>query len=75
MHCLNKSVMGHEKDDRVISQQDNAPCHRTFIIQGTIKTLIWDLLPHQPYSSDLGPSDYHLFRTMAHDLLATLGPS
>ena len=57
--------MGHE---RMILQHDNAPCHRTSIVQGTIKTLKLDLLPHPPYSPDLAPSDYHLFRSVAHGL-------
>ncbi|EFN87860.1 Histone-lysine N-methyltransferase SETMAR, partial [Harpegnathos saltator] len=54
--------------ERVILQHDNAPCHRTPIVQDTIKTLKRDLLPHPPYSPDLAPSDYHLFRSMTHGL-------
>ena len=27
-----------------------------------------ELLPHPAYSTDLAPSDYHLFRSMAHFL-------
>ena len=28
----------------------------------------WDLLSHPPYSTDLSPSDFHLFRSMQHFL-------
>ncbi|KAK6736410.1 hypothetical protein RB195_019222 [Necator americanus] len=28
----------------------------------------WEVLPHQPYSSDLVPSDYHLFQSLQHCL-------
>ncbi|GBP81044.1 Mariner Mos1 transposase [Eumeta japonica] len=28
----------------------------------------WQILPHPPYSPDTAPSDYHLFRSMAHAL-------
>ncbi|EFN77192.1 Histone-lysine N-methyltransferase SETMAR, partial [Harpegnathos saltator] len=28
----------------------------------------WDVLPHPPYSPDIAPSDYHLFRSMVHGL-------
>jgi histone-lysine N-methyltransferase SETMAR len=28
----------------------------------------WNVLPHPPYSSDLAPSDYHLFRSLQNSL-------
>ncbi|EFN83228.1 Histone-lysine N-methyltransferase SETMAR, partial [Harpegnathos saltator] len=59
------------RHERVILQHDNAPCHRTSIVQDTIKTLKWDLPPHPPYSPDLASSDYHfipIIRSMAHGL-------
>jgi len=29
-----------------------------------LETLKWDVLPHPPYSPDIAPSDYWLFRKM-----------
>lgn len=48
--------------------QDNAKPHTAKITQEKIEELGWELLPHAPYSPDLAPSDYHLFRLMKHTL-------
>jgi hypothetical protein len=33
-----------------------------------IQELDWEILPHLPYSPDLAPSDYHLFRSFSNNL-------
>lgn len=54
---------------RVLLQQDNAKPHTARQTKEKIKNLdAIELLPHPAYSPDLAPSDYHLFRSMAHFL-------
>jgi [histone H3]-lysine36 N-dimethyltransferase SETMAR len=54
---------------RVILQQDNARPHTSKMTMDKIKNLDGiEILPHPPYSPDLAPSDYYLFRSMAHFL-------
>jgi histone-lysine N-methyltransferase SETMAR len=36
--------------------------------QQKIKDLNWEILDHPPYSPDLAPSDYHLFRSLQNHL-------
>jgi histone-lysine N-methyltransferase SETMAR len=36
--------------------------------QQKIKELNWDILDHPPYSTDLAPSDYHLFISLENHL-------
>ena len=35
-----------------------------------LESLKWEVLPHSPYSPDIAPSEYYLFRSMAHGLAA-----
>jgi len=58
----------NERHDKVILQHDNARPHVTKVVKTYLETLKWEVLPHPPYSLDVAPSDYHLFRSMAHGL-------
>jgi histone-lysine N-methyltransferase SETMAR len=40
-----------------------------------IQELVWEILPHPPYSPDLAPSDYHLFRSLSKNLRGAEFPS
>jgi len=40
---------------------DNAPAHRALATQKKLAYLGFQYLDHPPYSTDLAPSDYHLF--------------
>jgi len=58
----------NERYDKVILQHDNARPHVAKVIKTYLETLKWEVLSHPPYSPDVAPSDYHLFRSIAHGL-------
>ena len=45
----------------VLSLHDNAPTHRALATRTKLAYLGFHCLGHPPYSSNLAPSDYHLF--------------
>jgi histone-lysine N-methyltransferase SETMAR len=54
---------------QVLLHHDNAPAHTARSTLDKLQELDGiELLPHPAYSPDLAPSDYHLFRSMAHFL-------
>ena len=57
-----------QRHEKVILQHDNARPHVTKSVKTYLETLKWEVLPHPPYSPDIAPSDYYLFRSMAHGL-------
>lgn len=57
-----------KRHGKVIFLHDNARPHVSKPVKETLDELGWDVLPHPPYSPDIAPSDYYLFRSMAHCL-------
>ena len=56
------------KMDRVFFLHDNARPHVAKLTRQKIQDLGWTTLPHPPYSPDMAPTDYHLFRSLSHSL-------
>ena len=52
----------------MIVQHDNARRHVAKPVKTYLETLKWKVLPHPPYSPDIVPSDYYLFRSQQHGL-------
>jgi len=48
----------------VVFHHDNAQPHTSLKTQKKLRVLDWEILPHPPYSPDLAPPDYHLFRSL-----------
>jgi len=57
-----------QRHDKVILLHDNARPHVAKVVKKYLETLKWDVLPYPPYSLNIAPSDYWLFRRMQHDL-------
>ena len=56
------------RETTVILQHDNARLHVVRLVKTYLETLKWEVLPDPLYSPDDAPSDYRLFRLMAHGL-------
>jgi len=54
--------------DGVLLHHDNAPAHTSAVVMATIRACGFELLSHPPYSADLAPSDYHVFRSLKDPL-------
>jgi len=70
---LNRSLLEkrpeyQKRQHKVIFLHDNAPSHTAKPVRDTLEALSWEVLAHAAYSSDLAPSDYHLFTSMDHAL-------
>ncbi|KAG5318967.1 MOS1T transposase, partial [Pseudoatta argentina] len=57
-----------QRHDKVILLHDTARPHVAKPVKTYLEMLKWEVLPHPPYSPDIAPSDFHLFRSMAHGL-------
>jgi len=58
----------YSRHDKIILLHDNARPHVAAPVKTYLETLNWEVLPHPPYSPDIAPSDYYLFRSMTHGL-------
>lgn len=69
---LNKAIYekrpGLANRKGVVFQHDNARPHTSMTTRKELMRLGWDVLPHPPYSPDLAPTDYHLFRSLQNSL-------
>ena len=56
------------RHDKVILLHDNARPHVAAPVKTYLETLKREVLPHPPYSPDIAPSNFYLFRSMTHNL-------
>lgn len=48
----------------IVFHHDNARPHTSLATRGKLLELGWGVMSHPPYSPDLAPSDFHLFRSL-----------
>jgi len=63
-----KDKRPQDRHDKVILQHDNARPYIAKSVKTYLKTLKWEILLYPLYSPDIAPSNYQLFRSMAHDM-------
>ncbi|KAK6732476.1 hypothetical protein RB195_016701 [Necator americanus] len=57
-----------EKLGAWVPHHDNARPHTANIVKAALQELDWEVLQHPPYSPDLTPTDYHLFRSLSNQM-------
>ncbi|CAD5228325.1 unnamed protein product [Bursaphelenchus xylophilus] len=50
----------------VIFLHDDAKPHTDQLTRGKLAEMGWEMLDHPPYSPDISPTDFHLFRGLEH---------
>ena len=53
---------------RIIFHQDNTRLHVSLMTRQKLLQLGWEVLIHLPYSPDIAPLDFHLFRSLQNSL-------
>lgn len=52
----------------VVFHHDNASPHTALATKSKLEEFDWEVMQHPPYSPDIAPTDYHLFRSLQNHL-------
>ena len=66
--ALNKKHPESVNRKRIIFHQDTARPHVSLMTRQKLLELGWEVVIHPPYSPDIAPSDFHLFRSLQNSL-------
>lgn len=61
---IEKRPESEKRHDKVLLLHDNARPHVHSSVKNYLNSINWEVLPHPPYSPDIAPTDFHLFRSM-----------
>ena len=70
LHRVNEAIQQKrpDKQGQVILLHDNVGPHVARTLKAALQELDWEILQHSPYSPDLAPTDYHIFRTLSNEM-------
>ncbi|XP_066113850.1 ubiquitin-conjugating enzyme E2 N isoform X1 [Saccopteryx bilineata] len=70
LHRVNEAIRLKRPDrhGQTILLHDNARPHVAQVVKAALQELEWEVLQHPPYSPDLTPTDYHLFRSLSNHM-------
>ncbi|KAG5318567.1 SETMR methyltransferase, partial [Acromyrmex heyeri] len=63
-----QEAIKEKRPELVVFHHDNARPYTSLMTRQKLRELGWEVLMHPPYSPDLAPSDYHLFRSLQNSL-------
>ena len=66
--ALNKKRPVLVNRKHIIFHQDNSRLHVSLMTRQKLLQLAWEVLIHPPYSPDIAPLDFHLFRSLQNSL-------
>ena len=70
LHCKNEAIQlkrPHQQGQTILLH-NNARPHVAQVIKAALQELKWEVLQYLPYSLDLAPTDYYLFRSLLNHM-------
>ena len=78
LNCNKKRLLRKKKRPELVNRKgvifhhDNATPHTSLATRQKLLRIGWEVMLHLPYSPDLAPSDYYLFRSLQNSLFMKL---